>query len=91
MRELERARAARKATAAHGISRANNSNTISPREVMLKRQEEAASERTVSETSKPCPRCQAPIEKDRGCNHMTCKSASPPLPIRLYRRVGIAE
>jgi len=23
--------------------------------------------------TRPCPRCQLPIEKDEGCNHMTCR------------------
>jgi len=27
----------------------------------------------VAANTKRCPRCQMPIEKDEGCNHMTCK------------------
>ncbi|KAK4033711.1 hypothetical protein C8A01DRAFT_19391, partial [Parachaetomium inaequale] len=34
--------------------------------------EEEASSRAVGSTTKPCPGCQAPIEKNEGCAHMTC-------------------
>ncbi|KAK4148600.1 hypothetical protein C8A00DRAFT_19598, partial [Chaetomidium leptoderma] len=34
--------------------------------------EEEASGRTVGSTTKPCPGCSAPIEKNEGCAHMTC-------------------
>lgn len=32
----------------------------------------------VAANTKKCPRCQTPIEKDEGCNHMRCEE-SPPL------------
>jgi len=32
------------------------------------------SERFIRKNAKPCPGCQAPIEKNGGCNHMTCSS-----------------
>ncbi|KAF2425764.1 hypothetical protein EJ08DRAFT_594135, partial [Tothia fuscella] len=37
-----------------------------------KRDEEQASEDTIRNTTKPCPRCEAAIEKNNGCDHMTC-------------------
>jgi hypothetical protein len=76
--ERWRLQAARQSKAPDGPAREgadNHSDSTSSREAMLKRQEEeAASERTVSKTSRPCPGCLAPIEKNHGCNHMTCKS-----------------
>ncbi|VDK48649.1 unnamed protein product [Anisakis simplex] len=30
----------------------------------------------ISANTKECPRCQVTIEKDGGCNHMTCKNAA---------------
>lgn len=35
---------------------------------------EQASASTVKRISKPCPQCKAPIEKDGGCNHISCIS-----------------
>jgi len=34
---------------------------------------EKANEKWIKERTKPCPRCKAPVEKNEGCNHMTCK------------------
>jgi hypothetical protein len=46
------------------------------REQMKKRQkEDAASIAKVNATTKRCPGCQWPIEKNDGCSHMTCKCA----------------
>ena len=41
-------------------------------------EEEQASERTIKETTKKCPGegCGASIEKNEGCDHMTCKACS---------------
>lgn len=34
--------------------------------------ENAESERNIQETTKRCPKCDAPIYRTRGCDHMTC-------------------
>lgn len=39
----------------------------------LKKAEEEASRKVVEKTTKACPGCKRPIEKNRGCDHMTCK------------------
>ncbi|KAL4972152.1 hypothetical protein BDW66DRAFT_9506 [Aspergillus desertorum] len=46
---------------------------------MLKRRmrEVELSMKKVEETTKRCPGCQWPIEKNDGCDHMTCKSDLP--------------
>jgi hypothetical protein len=36
--------------------------------------EEAATEQLIHNTTKSCPRCHAAIEKNEGCNHMTCSN-----------------
>jgi len=38
----------------------------------LKNSEEAANAALLSRTTKQCPNCQVPIEKNQGCDHMTC-------------------
>jgi ariadne-1 len=39
---------------------------------ILKTREEVASEAWIAGYSRPCPRCNAPIQKVSGCNHMNC-------------------
>jgi flagellar biosynthesis GTPase FlhF len=60
---------------------------------MLKRRmrEVELSMKKVEETTKRCPGCQWPIEKNDGCDHMTCKSNMPlliPCCWSAYRRTG---
>ncbi|KAH8900892.1 hypothetical protein GQ53DRAFT_740730 [Thozetella sp. PMI_491] len=45
------------------------------KDIMRRKAEDTASEQTVGKTTKPCPNdsCQAPIEKNLGCQHMTCQ------------------
>jgi hypothetical protein len=42
----------------------------------LKAEEEEASKTLMEATTKPCPGCTRPIEKNQGCNHMQCKYPS---------------
>ncbi|KAL4907137.1 hypothetical protein BDW74DRAFT_148637 [Aspergillus multicolor] len=56
---------------------------------MLKRRmrEVELSVKTVENTTKRCPGCQWPIEKNSGCDHMTCRSLSfSLLLLTAYRR-----
>ncbi|KAF2667102.1 hypothetical protein BT63DRAFT_427519 [Microthyrium microscopicum] len=43
------------------------------REAEKKAKEEQANLRTIARTTKKCPKCTWPIEKNDGCAHMTCK------------------
>ncbi|XP_066552570.1 E3 ubiquitin-protein ligase parkin isoform X1 [Amia ocellicauda] len=36
---------------------------------------ERATRETIQNTTRPCPRCRAPVEKSGGCMHMTCPQA----------------
>jgi ariadne-1 len=38
-----------------------------------KTKEETANQEWLQKTTKACPQCKAPVEKNKGCNHMTCK------------------
>ncbi|XP_038659451.1 E3 ubiquitin-protein ligase parkin isoform X2 [Scyliorhinus canicula] len=37
---------------------------------------EQASRQAIKETTKPCPKCQVPVEKNGGCMHMKCPRTS---------------
>lgn len=37
--------------------------------------EEAKSLKWIQKETRRCPKCQVPIQKNKGCDHMTCKSA----------------
>ena len=38
----------------------------------LHQEEDQASDEYIQRSTKPCPRCKAPIEKNEGCDTMTC-------------------
>lgn len=35
--------------------------------------ENSATEKTVNDSSKPCPKCTIRLDKFAGCNHVTCE------------------
>ncbi|KAI8480435.1 regulation of intralumenal vesicle formation [Branchiostoma belcheri] len=53
---------------------AENRYAVDP-ESALRSRWERESEETVSRTTKPCPNCKVPVEKNGGCMHMTCPRA----------------
>ena len=73
--ERRRARAAQKAAA----ERAKVEKDRARKMEALKRRamEEKLSVKKVHATTKPCPGCRWPIEKNAGCSHMTCKPHIP--------------
>lgn len=44
--------------------------------------EEIQSSEWVASNTKPCPRCNTAVEKNGGCNHITCGTHAPPLACR---------
>jgi hypothetical protein len=40
----------------------------------IKAEEEEASKKLLAATTKQCPGCKRPIEKNMGCDHMECES-----------------
>ncbi|XP_071493092.1 E3 ubiquitin-protein ligase parkin-like [Diadema antillarum] len=48
---------------------------VNPERERQARWEREESERTIERTSKPCPKCKVPVERNGGCMHMTCSRA----------------
>lgn len=69
----EQLRRARKQQEAEG-RRMREAEQAWRKEAIKRKQEEKMSLETVQATTKSCPGCQWPIEKNDGCSHMTCKS-----------------
>ncbi|KAL0964343.1 hypothetical protein UPYG_G00322540 [Umbra pygmaea] len=44
-------------------------------EAALQSRWEKASQETIDETTRPCPQCKVPVEKNGGCMHMVCPRA----------------
>ncbi|XP_028676945.1 E3 ubiquitin-protein ligase parkin [Erpetoichthys calabaricus] len=60
-------------TAVSGIEMGVTSKTYTINEEAARRARwEHASSETIKNTTKPCPKCQVPVEKNGGCMHMTC-------------------
>lgn len=45
--------------------------------------------RTILATTRPCPRCKAPIEKNKGCYKMDCKKMWTIFLLGMYERMAI--
>ncbi|XP_065895365.1 E3 ubiquitin-protein ligase parkin-like [Dysidea avara] len=61
----------RRGQADQQASQASSSNRFAAIDGQRARWAEAT-ERCIKDTTKPCPKCNAAIEKNKGCNHMTC-------------------
>lgn len=44
-------------------------------EAALRARWDQASQQTIDETTRPCPQCKVPVEKNGGCMHMVCPRA----------------
>jgi len=76
--ELRKARAAQEAEAERKRERKRKEKEEQEKakkreEIKRKKEQEALSLKLVNSTTKRCPGCQWPIEKNEGCSHMTCK------------------
>jgi hypothetical protein len=71
--ERKRARAEQEAEAAR--KKLEQERAKWKEELKRRQREEQLSMAKVQATTKQCPGCQWPIEKNKGCDHMTCKSA----------------
>jgi hypothetical protein len=73
-RELRIAREARAAEAERKrLEKSEQEKSKRLEEIKRRKRQEELSLKTVQSTTKNCPGCRWPIEKNHGCSHMTCK------------------
>jgi hypothetical protein len=55
----------------------------------MRKAEESASRKLIKELAKKCPGCKWNIEKNDGCDHMTCKGPSPSLVMCIRKALSL--
>ena len=90
--ELRIAREAQKAEAERRLLEKEERERAKKREeIKLRKQQEQLSLKTVQSTTKNCPGCRWPIEKNHGCSHMTCKYHKRPFMLSAQIIVEIGD
>jgi len=54
----------------------NDNNAPANEEQVRRAEQERQQQEWIRQNTRPCPRCRANIQKDGGCNHMTCRACN---------------